>query len=204
MTAEIPSFPRRDRLTVLGVGNVLCTDDGLGPAAVAQLNRRFKCEDRVEIADGGTLGLSLLPLLEDSDQVIIVDAIRFDQPAGTLVRLEGEDVLPAVRTRLSVHQVGVADLLDAAKLREKLPRITILLGLVPDSIELGVELSDPVRAALPRLVDAVAAEVRALGFAIEERRGDERSDDEALDNRDRAGGFFVQSVRGPRPAARVS
>ncbi len=117
-----------------------------------------------------------------------------------VVRLEGEDVLPAVRTRLSVHQVGVADLLDAAKLRQKLPRTTILLGLVPDAIELGVELSEPVRAALPRLVEAVAAEVRALGFAIEQRSGDEQSDDEAMDNRDRAGGFFVQSVRRPRPA----
>lgn len=204
MIAEIPPTPRRGRLTVLGVGNVLCTDDGLGPAAVAQLSRNFECEDRVEIADGGTLGLSLLPLLEDTDHVIVVDAIRFDQPPGTLVRLEGEDVLPAVRTRLSVHQVGVADLLDAAKLRQKLPRTTILLGLVPDAIELGVELSEPVRAALPRLVEAVAAEVRALGFAIEQRSGDEQSDDEAMDDRDRAGGFFVRSVRRPRPAGAVS
>lgn len=189
----------RKRLTVLGVGNVLCSDDGLGPAAVARLGRTFVWEEGVEIADGGTLGLSLLPLLEDSDQVIVVDAIRFDQPAGTLVRLEGEDVLPAVRTRLSVHQVGVADLLDAARLRQKLPRTTILLGLVPETIELGVELSPPVRDALPRLVDAVAAEIRALGFAIDPRAQDRSSnepgDDEAMDARDRAAGFFLSSIR---------
>jgi hydrogenase maturation protease len=89
-----------------------------------------------------------------------------DAPAGTLVFLEGADVLPAVRLRLSVHQVGVADLLDAARIRGRLPQKLLLLGLVPQSIELGYELSAAVSEALPGLVEAIVDEVRKLGFEL--------------------------------------
>ncbi len=157
----------RNSLAVLGVGNVLCMDDGLGPAAVEILIRDYTIPDGVVVLDGGTLGLSLLPIIEDSDQVLIIDAIRMDAPPGTLIFLEGNSVLPAVRLRLSVHQVGVADLLDAAKIRGKLPASLLLLGIVPSSIELGYELSAPVRDAMPALVEAVIDEVRRLGFELQ-------------------------------------
>jgi hydrogenase maturation protease len=130
------------------------------------LSRDFAAPEGVAVLDGGTLGLSLLPIIEDSDQVLIVDAIRMDAPAGALVFLEGEDVLPAVRLRLSVHQVGVADLLDAARIRGRLPRKLLLLGLVPGSIELGYGLSAAVSEALPGLVEAVVDKVRELGFEL--------------------------------------
>lgn len=157
----------RNRLAVLGIGNVLCMDDGLGPAAVGMLTRDYTVPDSVVILDGGTLGLSLLPIIEDSDQVLIIDAVRMDAPPGTLIRLEGSGVMPAVRLRLSVHQVGVADLLDAAKIRGKLPASLLLLGIVPSSTELGYELSAPVRRAMPALVEAVVEEVRRLGFDLQ-------------------------------------
>ncbi len=156
----------QNRLAILGVGNVLCTDDGLGPMAVDRLSRDYSASEGIAVLDGGTLGLSLLPIIEDSDQVLIVDAVRMDAPAGTLVFLEGADVLPAVRLRLSVHQVGVADLLDAARIRGRLPRKLLLLGLVPESIELGYELSAAVSEALPRLVEAIVDAVRELGFEL--------------------------------------
>ena len=159
-------MPGRNRLAVLGVGNVLCTDDGLGPAAVEILSRDYRPPEGVVFLDGGTLGLSLLPIIEDSDQVLIIDAVRMDAPPGTLVFLTGGDVLPAVRLRLSVHQVGIADLLDAAKMRGRLPADLRLIGLVPSSIELGYELSQPVRDAIPRLVEAMAGEIRRLGFEL--------------------------------------
>ena len=165
-------MPGRNRLAVLGVGNVLCMDDGLGPAAVDMLTRDYTIPDGVVILDGGTLGLSLLPIIEDSDQVLIIDAVRMDAPPGTLVFLEGKDVLPAVRLRLSVHQVGVADLLDAAKIRGRLPSNLVLLGIVPSSIELGYELSAPVRNSMPALVDAVVDQVRWLGFELEPKHAE--------------------------------
>ena len=166
------SYPRPVRLLILGLGNVLCGDDGLGSAAIAQLQARYEIPDGVSALDGGTLGLSLLPYLEDSEKVILVDAIRADVPPGSFVRLEGEDVGPAVAGRLSVHQVGVADLLDAARWRGRLPEELVLLGLVPETLDVGVTLSARVEDGLSGLVDRVVQEVNRLGFELHPRRHD--------------------------------
>ena len=149
---------------VLGLGNVLCGDDGAGVAALYLLERRYRLADGVVALDGGTLGLSLLPLVERAARVVIVDAIRDDGPAGTLVRLSGDEVAPAVRDRLSPHQIGVADLLTGAALIGRYPDLVVLIGVVPATLELGTARTAGVEAALPALADAVAAELTALGF----------------------------------------
>ncbi len=152
-------------LLVLGLGNLLCRDDGLGVTAVSLLTRRWRAPAGVRVLDGGTLGLALLPWLEDAERVILVDAIRLDEPPGTLVRLEGEEeVMRAAQSRLSVHQIGVADLLDGAMLRGKLPPKIVLLGVVPERMDLGLERTPHVEAALPALVDLVVAEAAQMGF----------------------------------------
>ena len=166
-TAESPP------LLILGLGNLLCGDDGLGVVAIEELQRRYEVPDRVRVLDGGTLGLSLLTWFEASQDVVLVDAIQADQPVGSLVRLAGEDVAPAVRSRLSVHQIGVADLLDGLRLTGRLPGSITLLGLVPGTLELGLKRSPEVEAALPDLVDEVAAEAGRLGFELRRRRNDE-------------------------------
>lgn len=160
-------------LLVLGLGNVLCGDDGLGPAAVHVLSRRYEIPPGVTILDGGTLGLSLLPYIEDARQVLLVDAVRADQPAGTFVRLEGDEVAPAVRNRLSVHQIGVADLLDGARWRGRYPAGLILLGLVPEVVELGVGRSVAVDAGLPGLIENIVAEAHALGYDFRPKAADD-------------------------------
>jgi hydrogenase maturation protease len=158
-------------LLILGLGNVLCEDDGLGVAAVRRLEERYEFPEGVSVLDGGTLGLSLLPYIEDSERVILVDAIRDDAPAGSFVRLTGDEVAPAVADRLSVHQVGVVDLLDAARLRDRLPAELILLGLVPQSLGLSIDISPVLASRLDDLVDRVAEEARRLGFAPRPRAG---------------------------------
>lgn len=151
---------------VLGLGNVLLGDDGLGAAAVACIERDYIVPLGVRLEDGGTLGLSLLGLVADSDRVILVDAVRTDDPPGTLVRLDGANVVDAVRDRLSPHQVGVADLLDAARLIDSYPTAVTLLGLVPDSIELAVVRSSAVDGGLDELVAAIVREVESLGYRM--------------------------------------
>jgi hydrogenase maturation protease len=162
----------RTPLLILGLGNLLCTDDGVGAAAVHRLLREYRAPEGAVVLDGGTLGMAQLPHLMEADVAILVDAIRSDDPPGTFVRLEGEDVAPAVAARLSVHQVGVADLLDSARLLDRYPPRVILLGLVPASLGLGVELTPAVAAQLPALLTAVLEEARAHGFAFVERDGD--------------------------------
>lgn len=157
---------RRTPLLVLGLGNLLLEDDGLGAAAVALLLERYTPPETVRVLDGGTLGLSLLPYLEGADRVILVDAVKIAGLPGSFVRLDGDDVGPAVATRLSPHQVGVADLLDGARWLGRYPECLVLLGLVPESMALSVGLSPRVRAALPELVERIVAEARGLGFVF--------------------------------------
>ncbi len=155
-----------DKLLILGLGNVICGDDGVGVAAVERLAREYELPEGVEALDGGTLGLSLLHFAADADDLLLVDAIRADAPAGTLVRLEGDAVAPAVRERLSVHQIGVADLLEGLRLLDAYPRRVTLLGLVPETLELQVGLSPAVAAGLPDLVSEVVGEVGRLGYPL--------------------------------------
>lgn len=159
-------MPERHELLILGLGNLLLGDDGLGPAAVERLEREFHVPDGVMVADGGTLGMALLALVAQSDHVILADAVQQDAPAGSLVRIEGGDVAPAVRERLSPHQVGVADLLDAARLAACYPQSVTLLGLVPDRIDLSLEKSEAVQKGLNALVEAIVLEASALGYRM--------------------------------------
>ncbi len=151
---------------VLGLGNVLLGDDGLGAAAVARLERSYRTPPGVHLEDGGTLGLSLLGLLAEADRLILVDAVRTESPPGTLVRIDGEDVMDAVRERLSPHQIGVADLLDAARLIGCYPTTVTLLGLVPETIDLSVVRSRAIDASLDELVEAIVREVQSLGYEM--------------------------------------
>jgi hydrogenase maturation protease len=160
-------------LLVLGLGNLLCGDDGLGAAAVARLDRDWEAPDGTLVLDGGTLGLALLPYFEDAHDVILVDAIRGDGPAGALVRLTGEEVAPAVLHRLSPHQIGVADILDGARLHGRCPDRLVLLGLVPLTFRLGIERSPAVESRLPRLVEEIVAEARRMGHVFVRRPSDQ-------------------------------
>jgi hydrogenase maturation protease len=157
-------------LLVLGLGNLLLEDDGVGPAVLAQLLEHFEPPDGVQVLDGGTLGLSLLPYVEDAASLILVDAIRADALPGSFVRLAGDAVAPAVATRLSVHQIGVSDLLEAARWCDRLPPRLVLLGLVPESMELGVGLSPRVRASVGDLTERIVEEAGAQGFEFRRRK----------------------------------
>jgi len=164
----------RTPVLVLGLGNLLCTDDGAGVAAVARLVRDWHLPESVQAVDGGTLGLSLLPLVDSADELILVDAIRGDGAVGDLVRMEGDEVAPAVYERLSVHQIGVADLLAGAALTGRYPRRVILLGVIPASTELGVDRTPAVEAQLGSLVDLVVAELAAMGHPCRRREAGSR------------------------------
>ena len=159
--------PSDDRIPVLvlGLGNVLCGDDGAGVIAAHRLRREWIVPPWVRIVDGGTLGLDLLALIAASDAVILVDAVNADAPPGTLVRLTGDDVGPAVHDRLSPHQIGVADLLSGVTLCDRYPAEVVIVGVVPQTTELMLGCSGPVAAAIDGLVDAAVDELRRLGAA---------------------------------------
>lgn len=178
-----------DSLLILGLGNLISSDDGVGVAAVDLLRRRYEMPPGVRALDGGTHGMTLLCEFEGVDDTILVDAIGAEEPPGTAVRLEGEEVMTAVRERLSSHQVGVADLLDALRWTEALPRRLVLLGIVPRTDELGLGLSPEVEAGVEKLVEAVVEEAERMGYALRRRGADEEVPDDAGDPAIRALGL---------------
>jgi hydrogenase maturation protease len=176
---------RSESLLILGLGNVLCGDDGLGVAAIERLRRQYGLPEGVRALDGGTLGLALLSHIQESDDVILVDAIQGVGPPGTLIRLEGDEVEPAVRSRLSCHQVGVADLLDALHLLDAYPQRLVLLGLVPETLKLGLGRSRPVEEQLENLVERIAVEARNLGYDLASAMDGGARDESAASQRGR-------------------
>jgi hydrogenase maturation protease len=157
---------------VLGIGNVLLTDEGIGVRALKELERRYSFSDNVELMDGGTAGIELLRHIRKRKHLIIIDAMTFDQKPGTVMRVEGEDVPAAFRTRISPHQLGLSDLLAAAMLTNELPEDLVLFGVEPESIDIGLELTNTVEASLDKLLGAITDELREIGCSVVPIEGD--------------------------------
>ena len=153
-------------ILILGIGNVLLTDEGIGVRALKELERKFTFPANVELLDGGTAGIELLRHIRKRDYLIIIDAMKCDQEPGTVVRVEGDDVPAAFRTRISPHQLGLSDLLAAAMLTDELPKNLVLFGVEPESIDIGLDLTETVEANVDKLIGAVADELRSIGCTL--------------------------------------
>jgi hydrogenase maturation protease len=150
-------------LLVLGLGNVLCGDDGAGVEAIERISTRWRFPDDVRVLDGGTLGLSLLPYLRSAQRAILVDAVLVDEAPGTIVRFDGDDVLSIAGRRMSCHQIGVAEVLECARLLGDLPDVT-LVGIAAERVAAMSPPTAAVSACIDALAERVVDEIRANGF----------------------------------------
>ncbi len=130
-------------------------DDGIGLAALAALDARWDLGDRVELLDGGTWGMNLLPCLEDAEDVIFLDAIRTGRAPGSVVALDGDALPRGLMHKLSPHQIDLREVLALLALRGTLPARVAAFGIEPDRVEMSSELSARAQAALPTLVHRV-------------------------------------------------
>lgn len=142
---------------VLGLGNRLLCDDAAGPLALDALNAApAGAPAGVRCCDGGTIGLALLPQIEDTDALIAIDAARFGAEPGTVRVFEGEAMdRQLVGRKASAHEVALADLMAAAAFNGRLPTRRALVAVQPGSTDLGLVPTPPVQAAVPRLCEAV-------------------------------------------------
>ncbi len=157
------------KVVVLGVGNTLLEDEGIGVRAVELLQERYVLPPEVHVIDGGTAGMELLESLEDVDKLIIVDCVRVNQPPATIIRRVDDEVPNFFRLKISPHQIGISDVLAALTLRERFPRHLALIGIQPKSLECGIELTPEVAATLPTVLSMVVEELTGFGLAVQEK-----------------------------------
>jgi len=150
---------------VLGLGNFVHTDDGVGVHAIHRLQRDPRVPADVVLLDGGTQGLALLPHVSGVRRLLVIDAIDAGEPPGTLLRFEGES-LKGLPGKASVHQLGFADLMVALQLLGESPGEVLVLGVQPKSTEWGAELSTTVATALEPLLNCIVNELQPAPNAI--------------------------------------
>jgi hydrogenase maturation protease len=148
------------RYVVLGLGNRLESDEALGGIIVERIQTdpsflaRLPEPDAVEFVDGGTVGLGLIPYLTGLDGLVVVDVIHAGEEPGTLIDLEGSTLMRHEQV-MSVHDLGAGELLGALHVMDAWPRRVRVVGLEPKAIELGLELTEPVAAGVPALLDRI-------------------------------------------------
>lgn len=153
-----------ERIVVLGVGNILLRDEGVGVRVVEELQRRYSFPEHIRLVDGGTQGLWLMSTLQEADRLIVVDAILGRGEPGTLYRLEREDLPKGLRAKQSAHDSDLVEALNLCTLLESGPKSVVVVGVEPENIQpFGLEMTEAVAAKIDDLIDMVLKELRLLG-----------------------------------------
>ncbi|MBW1818140.1 MAG: HyaD/HybD family hydrogenase maturation endopeptidase [Deltaproteobacteria bacterium] len=157
------------KITVLGVGNILFADEGVGVRVMEALEDRYEFPENVSLVDGGVLGLNLLGTICDADELIVIDAVKNGEPPGTLHRLVGDEIPKRILAKNSIHQVDLLETLTACQMIDKVPE-TVIIGVEPEDIEnLDLELTPIIREKVDDLVDMALNELKRLGVTVRPR-----------------------------------
>jgi hydrogenase maturation protease len=152
---------QQQNIVILGIGNILLSDEGIGVHVANELFKRTLPEN-VSVVEGGTDGFRLLNVITEADRLIIIDAVRGGSESGSLYRFDIDDVKSCPSGfKTSVHQIGILEVIDLSGLIGKTPDTTII-GIEPKSLEMGMELSPEIREKIPRIIELVLDEVRRV------------------------------------------
>lgn len=153
-----------NRVHVVGMGNLLYRDEGIGVYAARYLEAAYRFSPEINLVDGATLGFGLMELFEPGAKIIVLDALMTDAPPGTMYRLSRAQLLdlgPSMQP--TAHEVEPLELLKLAEVLGEPPDM-VLIGIVPaDAQTMQLGLTPPLEAAFMTYVDAVVAELRASG-----------------------------------------
>jgi hydrogenase maturation protease len=152
----------RHETVVIGIGNPLMGDDGIGLAALQRI-QAWEFEPFVERVDGGTWGMNLLQFIEEARRLLVLDAIEAGLDPGALVTLEGDEIPRFLSTKLSPHQIDLREVLALAELRGTLPEEVVAIGIQPGRVEMSESLSPEVEARLDDLVERCLERLRSWG-----------------------------------------
>jgi len=151
---------------IIGVGNLLLTDEGVGIHAAQRLLREYQLPEEVLVLDGGTLGLDLLYYLEGIENLLLIDAVLMNKEPGTLMRMVDDEVPSYMTFKMSPHHIGIPDMLFAAKLKGLYPPNVVLWGVQPEIVDIGLDLSESVAKQVDPLLDHILEELQRWGVIL--------------------------------------
>lgn len=143
------------RITVLGIGNILMQDEGFGVRVVEELLRHYSFPSNVQVLDGGTLGMELLKFLIGTDGLILIDAVAGDLPPGSVYQFRNDEVKAYFKEKVSMHELGIQDVLAVMDVLEKPAKEIMILGVQPLTVEVGLEMTPTVEQAVYKIIQTV-------------------------------------------------
>jgi len=147
-------------ITILGLGNILMTDEGVGVHTVNEFEKRYEVPDYVEIVDGGAAGLDLIPFIEGREKVLMVDAVNFDREPGFIDTLENEAIPIRLTQKASMHHLGLMDVLCIVRMSGNIPKDMCIIGIQPKSLDLGIDMTKEIWDKEQELIDRIVAKLR--------------------------------------------
>ena len=154
------------RAVVLGVGNIILSDEAAGVRAVEALQAGWLLPANVVAIDGGTSGMEMIEDLSDLDFLVVLDVVKTGAAPGTLVRISGDEIPVFFRSKLSPHQIALPDVLASLELLDAMPKEIIVLGVEFISLELGLEMTPTIAEKVPVLAAMAADELAQRGYAV--------------------------------------
>ena len=154
-------------IVVLGVGNILLTDEGLGVHVVEDLKANYTFTPQISLIDGGTMGMELLTYMRGMKKILLIDAVNGGEAPGTIYEFPHRELEQYFTDHISVHEVGMQDILRIRAIQENPLEDAIVIGVEPESLDVGFEPSAPVQKALPEVRDRVLRVLREWGVQIE-------------------------------------
>ncbi|MBI3398122.1 MAG: HyaD/HybD family hydrogenase maturation endopeptidase [Deltaproteobacteria bacterium] len=163
-----------EKIAILGLGNILLQDEGVGVHAIEALRKGFAFPKNVQLIDGGTMGIDLFSFIEGMDKILIIDAVNIKKEPGTIVTIEDKEIPSFPSAKLSVHQIAFPDVLSALKLQGRTPAKMALVGIQPESIETGLGMSEAVYKNFDRLIKTVLHRLNEWGVEVKGKQEGQR------------------------------
>lgn len=162
---------RPEKVIVIGVGNVLFKDEGVGVYATRYIHENYTFDSPIEVIDGACLGFTLMPYFQEYDYVVLVDTVSVEDTPGSIYRLPADEMLGLGNYRQTAHEVEIVEMLEICSLLEHMAEV-IIIGIVPEDItSVDMSLTQPLREAFPALVDYITDEIKGCGI-IPQKIGD--------------------------------
>ena len=142
-------------VTILGIGNLLMGDEGVGIHALNKLQESYTFSPDINFVDGGTIGIDLIPYFEECKKMIIIDAVDFQEEPGYVGVLQNEEIKYRFNTKLSLHHAGLSDVLSIIELQEIEAPDMVLIGVQPEKVEMGIELTETISNKMESVIQII-------------------------------------------------